>query len=69
MNAEETLRYFIRHIQSDKTTLEAMALETAWTTRFYIYYAVSFFLRATLTSYTHICPILLTFEYRRPVKK
>lgn len=48
-DAEETLRYFIGHIQSDETTLEAMALETAWTTRFYIYYAVSFFLRATLT--------------------
>jgi hypothetical protein len=28
---------------------EAMALETVWTSRFYIYYAVSFLLRATLT--------------------
>jgi hypothetical protein len=47
-DAEETLRYFIGRI-SDETVLEAMALETVWATRFYIYYAVSFFLRASLT--------------------
>lgn len=47
-DAEETLRYFIGRMQSDETVLDAMALETVWTTRLYIYYAVSFFLRASL---------------------
>jgi hypothetical protein len=47
-DAEETLRYFVGKVTANPSLLDAMALETVWTTRFYIYYAVSFLLRATL---------------------
>jgi hypothetical protein len=47
-DAEETLRYFIGRVHNDETLLNSMALETVWTTRLYVYYAVSFFLRASL---------------------
>jgi hypothetical protein len=47
-DAEETLRYFVGRLQDDEALLNAMALETVWTTRFYIHYAVSYFLQASL---------------------
>jgi Family of unknown function (DUF5677) len=47
-DAEETLRYFVGRLQDNEALLNAMALETVWTTRFYIYYAVSYFLQASL---------------------
>jgi hypothetical protein len=47
-DAEETLRYFVGRLHNDPTLLEAMALETTWTTRLYIHYAVSLFLKASI---------------------
>jgi Family of unknown function (DUF5677) len=44
---EETLRYLIGKLGSEEH-FEAMALETVWTTRLYIHYAVSWFLRASI---------------------
>jgi hypothetical protein len=46
-DAEETLRYFVGKVVDNGSMLEAMALESVWTSRFYIYYAVSLFLRAS----------------------
>jgi hypothetical protein len=46
-DAEETLRYFVGKVADDSSVLEAMASESVWTSRFYIYYAVSLFLRAS----------------------
>jgi hypothetical protein len=45
-DAEETLRYFIGKLASE-SQFEAMALETVWTTRLYVHYAVSWFVRAS----------------------
>ena len=45
-DAEETLRYFVGRVQETEV-LEAMALETVWNTRLYLYYAISSFLRAS----------------------
>jgi hypothetical protein len=47
-DAEETLRYFVAKVTANDSLLEAMALETVWTSRFYIYFAASFFLYASL---------------------
>jgi Family of unknown function (DUF5677) len=44
---EETLRYFIGKSVDNGSFFEAMALESVWTSRFYIYYAVSMLLRAS----------------------
>jgi hypothetical protein len=46
-DAEETLRYFIGKLGTPEQ-FEAMALETIWTTRLYVHYAVSWFLRASI---------------------
>jgi hypothetical protein len=46
-DAEETLRYFIGTLGTPEQ-FEAMALETVWTTRLYVHYAVSWFLRASI---------------------
>lgn len=46
-DAEETLRYFIGKLGSE-AQFKAMALETVWTTRLYVHYAVSWFLRASI---------------------
>jgi hypothetical protein len=46
-DAEETLRYFIGKLAS-KAQFEALALETIFTTRLYVHYAVSWFLRASI---------------------
>jgi hypothetical protein len=61
-DAEETLRYFVGEVADNGSFLEAMALESAWTSRFYIYFAVCFLLRATL-AYTRSYS-LLTVETR-----
>jgi hypothetical protein len=47
-DAEETLRYLIGKLGSPEL-FETMALETVWTTRLYVHYAVSWFLRASIT--------------------
>lgn len=47
-DAEETLRYFVGRLSTDRSLLEAMALETVWTTRLYFYYATLLFLRASI---------------------
>ena len=46
-DAEETLRYLIGKLGSEEH-FEAMALETVWTTRLYVHYAVSWFVRASI---------------------
>jgi hypothetical protein len=46
-DAEETLRYLIGKLGTEEL-FEAMALETVWTTRMYVHYAVSWFLRASI---------------------
>ena len=46
-DAEETLRYFIGKL-ADEAQFEGMALETVWTTRLYVHYAVSWFVRASI---------------------
>jgi hypothetical protein len=46
-DAEETLRYLIGKLASE-AQFEAMALETVWTTRLYVHYAVSWFVRASI---------------------
>jgi hypothetical protein len=46
-DAEETLRYLIGTLGT-REHLEAMALETVWTTRMYVHYAVSWFVRASI---------------------
>jgi len=51
-DAEETLRYFVGRLQDSEDLLQAMALETVWTTRLYTHYAVSHFVRAAL-AYAH----------------
>jgi hypothetical protein len=45
-DAEETLRYFIGKVVDNGSFLEAMALESVWTSRLYVYFAVSMLLRA-----------------------
>ena len=47
-DAEETLRYLVGRLQNDETLLEKMALETVWTTRFYIHFAVLLFLKSSI---------------------
>ncbi len=47
-DAEETLRYLVGRLAENPSLLNAMALETVWTTRFYFHFAVSFLLRASL---------------------
>jgi hypothetical protein len=46
-DAEETVRYFVGKLQ-EQNVFEAMALETILTTRLYIHYATSCFLRASI---------------------
>jgi hypothetical protein len=46
-DAEETIRYLVGELQ-DQHVFEAMALETVLTTRLYIHYAASCFLRAAI---------------------
>ncbi len=46
-DAEETLRYLIGKLGSEEQ-FEAIALETVWTTRMYVHYAVSWFVRASI---------------------
>jgi hypothetical protein len=47
-DAEETLRYLIGKALGTEAQLEAIALETVWTTRLYVHYAVFWFVRATI---------------------
>ena len=47
-DAEETLRYFVGKLQGDAELFEAMALETVWMTRLHVYYATSWFLKASI---------------------
>ena len=47
-DAEETLRYFVAMSLGDEALTTSMALETVWTTRLYIYYAATLFLKAAL---------------------
>ncbi len=47
-DAEETLRYFVGNVADDGSFLEAMASESVWTSRYYVYYAASWFMRASL---------------------
>lgn len=47
-DAEETLRYFVAKSLGDETLITSMALETVWTTRLYIYYAATLFLKVAL---------------------
>lgn len=46
-DAEETIRYFIGKLGTQEQ-FEAMALETLWTTRMYVHYAISWFVRASI---------------------
>ncbi len=46
-DAEDTLRYLIGTLGT-REHLEAMALETVWTTRMYVHYAVLWFVRASI---------------------
>jgi hypothetical protein len=46
-DAEDTLRYLLGKLQGPDV-FEAMALETVWTTRLYVHYAVSWYLRASI---------------------
>ena len=46
-DAEETLRYFVGKLQ-EQHVFEAMAMETVLTTRLYVHYAASCFLRASI---------------------
>ncbi len=46
-DAEETIRYFIGRISNDEKLRERMAVETIWFSRFMLYFAVRYFLRAT----------------------
>ncbi|MGT2502685.1 DUF5677 domain-containing protein [Bradyrhizobium guangxiense] len=46
-DAEETIRYFVGRLQSQEV-FEAMALETVWNSRLFLYYAVASFLDASL---------------------
>jgi hypothetical protein len=46
-DAEETLRYLVGKL-ANEAQFEAMALETVWTTRLYVHYAVSWFVRASI---------------------
>ena len=45
-DAEETIRYFIGRICEDPDVLESMGLETIWFSKFLLYFAVNYFLRA-----------------------
>jgi hypothetical protein len=45
-DAEETIRYFVGRLQEPEV-FEAMALETVWNSRLFLYCAVSTFLRAS----------------------
>jgi hypothetical protein len=45
-DAEETLRYFVGKTHADPIIFEAMALETIMFTRFLIYNAIVFFIKA-----------------------
>jgi hypothetical protein len=47
-DAEEMLRYFIGRL-SRPELFDRMALETVWTSRLYVHYAVFWFLRASIT--------------------
>ena len=46
-DAEETIRYFVGRLQSQEV-FEAMALETVWNSRLFLYYGVACFLDASL---------------------
>jgi Family of unknown function (DUF5677) len=46
-DAEETLRYLLGKLHGPQM-LEAMALETVWTQRLYVHYALSWFLKASI---------------------
>ena len=46
-DAEETLRYLFGKLGTEEQ-FNAMALETVWTTRMYVHYAVSWFVRASI---------------------
>ena len=46
-DAEETIRYFVGRLQSQEV-FEAMALETVWNSRVFLYYGVASFLDASL---------------------
>jgi hypothetical protein len=46
-DAEETIRYFVGRLQSQEV-FEAMALETVWNSRLFLYYGVASFLDASL---------------------
>ena len=41
-DAEETIRYFVGRLQSQEV-FEAMALETVWNSRLFLYYGVAVF--------------------------
>jgi hypothetical protein len=47
-DAEETIRCFLGRVQDDRGIFEKMALETVMMTRFHLYYAVSWFLKASI---------------------
>lgn len=47
-DAEETLRNFFGHISGNEELPEAMALETVWMTRLYVYFAALLLLKASL---------------------
>jgi hypothetical protein len=45
-DAEETIRYFIGRISDDPDVLECISIETIWFSKFLLYLAVKYFLRA-----------------------
>jgi hypothetical protein len=47
-DAEETIRYFLGKLLGKDHLLEPMGIETVLTTRLYVYYAASCFLRASI---------------------
>jgi hypothetical protein len=46
-DAEETLRYLFGQLGTEEQ-FNAMAIETVWTTRMYVHYAASWFVRASI---------------------
>src|SRR5262249_40501202 len=64
-DAEETLRYLLGTLHGDQNILEAMALETVWTQRLYVHYALSWFLKASIIYATRYAMVDIAERFDR----
>src|SRR5262249_49126568 len=64
-DAEETLRYLLGTLHSDQNILEAMALETVFTQRLYVHYALSWFLKASIIYATRYAMVDIAERLRK----